>query len=733
MKPTAQRYLSGIWWTPFILLLLCIQLHAQTSSSYSIKSNSFSSGSGSTQSASYKLHGTLGQSFTGSNSSASYNLKSGFESNLINQSFDLTMVNLTLNPTSVVRGSDVTAFFTVRNIGTAAVESNVTVTGYLSLNPTYENSDREISPAQNVATTLGAGVDLPLTSGIKITIPSDVAAGSYYIVLVVATNGVKVESNLNNNTISSSLSVITGDDTTPPTITPLTSGVFSAGLNVSETVTDNKAVSWVRFIHRPIVGTDFDSVTVTGTGSSFVVSFQETWADQLGMEGYFKASDNAGNIAKSGKIYWYRQVDPKTVIPFASNFGGSMDTYTMFSIPYDLESKGITSVFDELSEGRYDKSVWRLFHYQSDSYKENETMTIQPGSGYWVNMKTKTDVAIGAGSVVEKNQSEAFSMTLDKGWNQIGNPYPFNMDWPTIKSANPNAGLNSLWLFESGQYVSKDVLATWKGAFVFSDNGGQVVFPVSSKTNAGGRVAKNEMNATIDEDRWLLPMSMSFNDLSQTSAIGMNPEASISKDRFDEMTIPRFIEYLEMKSTHKEFFSPYFSTDVVPTSNKYEWTFELESSQEEGNASLTWDRSAFSKDQSAIVLIDLLDQTWLNMKTSSVYNFSWKDGRQFKIAYSKDGVLDPGITFVGQSYPNPFTNPVSIPVLVNPDNLNIQINIYDLLGNKVKTLTSIFPDSGIQIVNWDGKDDSGNDVAAGLLIYKLMNAPSTPAKRMIKR
>jgi len=733
MKLTAQRSRSKFWWIPSILLLLCFKLHAQTSSSYLIKSTSFSSGSGSTQSASYKLHGTLGQSFTGSNSSASYNLKSGFESNLINQSFDLTMVNLTLNPTSVVRGSDVTAFFTVRNIGTAAVESNVTVTGYLSLNPTFENTDRGILPTQNVATALGAGVDLPLTAGIKITIPSDVAAGSYYIVLVVASDGVKVESNQNNNTISSSLSVITGDDTTPPTITPLASGVFSAGSNVSETVTDNKAVSWVRFIHRPIVGTNFDSVTVTGTGSSFVVSLQEAWADQLGMEGYFRASDAAGNIAKSDKIYWYRQADPKTVIPFVSNFGGSMDTYTMFSIPFDLESKGITSVFDELSEGRYDKSVWRLFHYQSDSYKENETMTIQPGSGYWVNMKTKTDVAVGAGSVVKKNQSDMFTMTLEKGWNQIGNPYPFNIDWPTIKSANPNAGLNSLWLFESGQYVSKDVLATWKGAFVFSDNGGNVVFPVTSKTNAGGRISKNEMDATLDADRWILPMTINFNDLTQTSAIGMHPDASTSKDRFDEMTIPRFIEYLEMKSTHKEFFSPYFSTDVVPTSNKYEWTFELKSSQGEGSVSISWDQSAFSKDQSAIVLIDLLDQTWLNMKTSSGYNFSWKEGRQLKIVYSRDGVVDPGFTFLGQCYPNPFTSSVSIPVLVNPENLNTQINIYDLLGNRIKTLTTIFSNPGMQIVNWDGKDDSGNDVAAGLLVYKLMNTSSAPAKRMIKR
>ncbi|HEV8512957.1 MAG TPA: FlgD immunoglobulin-like domain containing protein [Cyclobacteriaceae bacterium] len=726
--------LSKSWWTFVYLLFVCVQLNAQTSASYIQKSSAYSSGSGSTSSASYKLHGTLGQSFIGAVNSTSYNSQVGFESNLINQSYDLTLSNLTLNPSSVVRGNDITAFFTVRNIGSASEDSNVTVAGYLSVNPTYENTDQQVLSATVVASSLAASTDLPITGGLKITIPATVAPGSYFIVLVVATDNSKIESNVNNNAISSSLSVTTpGNDTSPPTIFPVPAAAFSANLNVSVTVTDDKAVNWVRFIHRPIIGTDYDSVTLTGNGSSFTVSLQEGWADQLGVEGYFRASDNAGNIAKSSKIYWYRQADPNTIIPFTSNFGGTMDSYAMFSIPYDLESKGITSVFDELSEGRYDKSIWRVFHYQSDSYKENETMTIQPGSGYWINMKTKTDVAIGAGSVVKKNQNEVFSMTLDKGWNQIGNPYPFNIDWPSIKSANPNAGLNSLWLFESGQYTSKDVLATWKGAFVFSDNGGQIVIPISSKTNAGGRITKNGMEATLDNDRWLLPMTMSFNDISQTSAVGMHPEASTSKDKFDEMTIPRFMEYLEMKSTHNEFFSPYFSTDVVPTVDKYEWTFELESSQKEGNVSLGWDQSAFGKDQSAIMLIDLLDETWLDMKTSSAYNFSWKDGRKIKIAYSRDGVVDPGITFVGQSYPNPFVSSVSIPVLVSPDQLNVQINIYDLLGHKVKTVTNVFQNPGMQVVNWDGKDDSGNDVAAGLLIYRSMNASNSSAKRMVKK
>ena len=115
MSLTKEIFSPKFWWIQFVVLLLSSQLRAQTSTTYIQKSSAFSSGSGSVQSTSYKLHGTLGQSFNGSSSSTSFSLKVGFESNLINQSYDLTLSNLTLNPSSVVRGNDITAFFTVRS------------------------------------------------------------------------------------------------------------------------------------------------------------------------------------------------------------------------------------------------------------------------------------------------------------------------------------------------------------------------------------------------------------------------------------------------------------------------------------------------------------------------------------------------------------------------------------------------------------------------------------------
>src|SRR5258706_4852236 len=240
------------------------------------------------------------------------------------------------------------------------------------------------------------------------------------------------------------------------------------------------------------------------------------------------------------------------------------------------------------------------------------------------------------------------------------------------------------------------------------------------------------MRETLYENECLVPLKLDLNDISQTISIGMHPDASQSKDKFDEMIVPRFIEYLEMNTVHKEFFSPYFSSDVVPPQNKYEWTFDLASSQA-GDAVLSWDQQALKENMSSLLLIDLLEQKWMDMKTFSSYRFSWKEGRQMKIVYARDGAIYPGVTLVGQSYPNPFAATVTIPILVEEGNRNVQINIYDLLGRKVKTISNVFDLPGPQEIQWDGKDDAGNETATGMLIYKVTNISSLPAKRMVKQ
>ena len=56
----------------------------------------------------------------------------------------------------------------------------------------------------------------------------------------------------------------------------------------------------------------------------------------------------------------------------------------------------------------------------------------------------------------------------------------------------------------------------------------------------------------------------------------MHPDALSSKDRYDEITVPRFFDYLEINFMHPEYPAPKFARDVVPTQDQFVWDFVVE-------------------------------------------------------------------------------------------------------------------------------------------------------------
>jgi len=73
----------------------------------------------------------------------------------------------------------------------------------------------------------------------------------------------------------------------------------------------------------------------------------------------------------------------------------------------------------------------------------------------------------------------------------------------------------------------------------------------------------------------------------------------------------------------------------------------------------------------------------------------------------------PPISFFQPAFPNPFSTQVTFSVELT-EGTDLDIDIFDLLGRKVKTLygTNLMP--GIKHLNWDGKNDLGQKLGNGL-------------------
>jgi formylglycine-generating enzyme required for sulfatase activity len=83
-----------------------------------------------------------------------------------------------------------------------------------------------------------------------------------------------------------------------------------------------------------------------------------------------------------------------------------------------------------------------------------------------------------------------------------------------------------------------------------------------------------------------------------------------------------------------------------------------------------------------------------------------------------------------QNYPNPF-NPSTIIEFVISKPGNIRIEVFDILGQSVKTLVNSYKPAGIYQTSWDGFDHSNMPVSGGVYFYSLKTENSLSVNKMI--
>jgi hypothetical protein len=83
-----------------------------------------------------------------------------------------------------------------------------------------------------------------------------------------------------------------------------------------------------------------------------------------------------------------------------------------------------------------------------------------------------------------------------------------------------------------------------------------------------------------------------------------------------------------------------------------------------------------------------------------------------------------------QNYPNPFNPSTTIEYRI-PEEGKVEIKIFSINGQLIKTFETNHPSSGAYTVIWDGKSDTGQSVASGLYIYRVSFANLVIAKKMM--
>ena len=87
---------------------------------------------------------------------------------------------------------------------------------------------------------------------------------------------------------------------------------------------------------------------------------------------------------------------------------------------------------------------------------------------------------------------------------------------------------------------------------------------------------------------------------------------------------------------------------------------------------------------------------------------------------------------LGANYPNPFNPATTIPLAVPAGAKNVDLTIYNVLGQPLRQVWTGPLPAGEHELTWDGRDAQGQPVATGVYVYRVQVDEQTHARKMVK-
>jgi len=574
-------------------------------------------------------------------------------------------------------------------------------------------------------------------NGKKITFTPSITISYFKDYFVIVDNGsfTDIFGNLYGG-ISSSTSwtfkTIEEPDLIKPTLTFSSSNLETGTPKIFDlSVSDNRPISfisstiWYRGISSVDSPNSFTSKAmdqssggIEGTNGKFSVAASDSWYDNMGLEFYFEVVDRGGNKVRSPSTqntFHYSYIKFVGTKPKVTGltFGESESSYRIISIPHTLQDNQIGTIFNELGEAN--KANWRILSYAGTAlYDEYPTKlkTISRGKGYWILMKNLTDIFIENASTPENNRTDFVSLTLQPGWNMVGNPYTVPVSWEEVK--NNLSGVGSLKEFSGGSYVNGDVIEPYGGGFV--NVGGTVSVKVRFKgISSGGR--KSAIGSDLSASTWELPIHIKQGELgNQIAGVGMNENASIEQDSFDDYNPPPLNTRVEINFRSG---SSLLAKSVVPTQEKYMWKFEA-AAEGDDPAELRWNNKELGENTRELFLLDEKDQAIIDMRSQSNYVFDGKGTRNFKLFFGENlKDIMPSRSMLGSPLPNPSRDQVTLPFTVSASSTKSQVRleIYNAQGARIAVLLDGEYQAGFYNVEWNHQE---NNLSAGLYFCRMI-------------
>ena len=547
----------------------------------------------------------------------------------------------------------------------------------------------------------------------------------------------------NDTTVIQTYSITVEKPTAPLKIShnPVASG--EAGVPIQIIVTGSESAESIILSYKNFGSTEFNSIEMVNiSDSTWIGTIPQMAVNSFGIEYYVLANDGSATISLPALI---TNPYPITVINAISETKYEIPklTYTLISVPMNLNEKNPSTVFSEL--GEQNNSTWKIFSLENDTtFLENPDITT--GKGYWLSSSMSISLNAQGSSI---NPNENFEIDLQPGWHIIGNPFAFDLYWKDfeIKSANGSVNINSeeaseyirqiYWVYadssqnniNDGEYIvntgSFDLtnkLETWRGYLIKSLKDFKLILKYQENISPSFVKKNYDYKTAIDWKVQLIASGKSFIDKS--NYFGVSAEASDNYDKLDIDKPPFFSNEVNLYFLHSDWGSNSgkYSHDFRQPNTDITWDFVVQGEAE--IIELSWLFHGYSFGGIDLLIKDKATNEIIDLKKTSAYKFNNKKAkpRKFEIIFSvgETGFEQkiPDNFDLLQNYPNPFNNQTIIKYQVKEFTM-IKIEILNIAGQNIVTLANDYHQPGNYEIIWKGQNEFKQFVSSGVYFFVL--------------
>jgi hypothetical protein len=399
--------------------------------------------------------------------------------------------------------------------------------------------------------------------------------------------------------------------------------------------------------------------------------------------------------------------------------------YKLVSVPGIVDSTKIGTLLSG-QQG----TDWRMFrdNGNAESYlvELSANSLLSTGEGYWLVKKGNLDIPTFNMKMPRLTQDATYSVPLDSGWNIIANPFDKTLPWGAVLDANGLPSGTELLGYNSA-YLPVDSLERFGGYYF--DNATNLQALTMPYPFGASSPSSTAATSAVLAKTWALQLEFDSDiNTDRENYIGIAPAAAQGFDQLDMHKPPLFLDqgFLYFKRPDWDARYPRFRSDFRPAiGGGQEWDFEISNPRlSEGTIRVHGIENIPA--EYAVVIVNAYNSNPVDARVQPVYSFkSVGKTMPFKILVGPRSFVDaelsklvPQSFELMQNFPNPFNLSTSISVSL-PKETQLRLEVYNILGQRVRSLAEGEYAPGIHTFVWDGADGSGKTAASGVYMYRV--------------